>query len=76
VTATVAERTAANRRLLADFFDSLDETQLDGPSLRAEWRVREVLAHLVMPLAVGFEGSSCRQCGSAAPWIGVDSSGA
>lgn len=50
----VAERTAANRRLLADFFDALDDDQLDSRSLCAEWTVREVLAHLAMPLAVSF----------------------
>jgi uncharacterized protein (TIGR03083 family) len=50
--ASVAERTAANRRLLADFFDSLSDDQLDSRSLCAEWTVREVLAHLAMPLVV------------------------
>ena len=53
MTATVSQRTAANRRLLADFFDSLDAEQLARPSLCAQWSVREVLAHLVMPFTVG-----------------------
>jgi len=43
-------RTAANRRLLADFFDRLDEDQLQTRSLCDAWTVREVLVHLVMPL--------------------------
>lgn len=51
--ASAAERTAANRRLLADFFDSLDDEQLDSSSLCEAWTVREVLAHLAMPMAVG-----------------------
>ncbi len=49
---SVAQRTAANRRLLAAFFDSLSDDQLDSPSLCGEWSVREVLAHLAMPLTV------------------------
>jgi len=35
-------RTAANRRLLADFFDGLDEDQLRARSLCDAWTVREV----------------------------------
>lgn len=53
MTAAVGERTAVNRRVLADFFDSLDEDQLDSRSLCDAWTVRQVLAHLAMPLAVG-----------------------
>jgi uncharacterized protein (TIGR03083 family) len=49
----VVARTAANRRLLADFFDGLDDAELDSPSLCDAWSVREVLGHLVMPLEVG-----------------------
>ncbi len=49
----VLVRTAANRRLLADFFESLDEAQLDRPSLCGEWTVRQVLAHLTMPWTAG-----------------------
>ena len=44
------ERTAQNRRRLADFFDSLDEDQLRVRSLCDAWTVRQVLGHLVMPL--------------------------
>ncbi len=36
--------------MLADFFDSLDEDQLQSRSLCDAWTVREVLGHLVMPL--------------------------
>jgi uncharacterized protein (TIGR03083 family) len=43
-------RTAANRRRLADFFDGLDDGQLQTRSLCDAWTVREVLGHLVMPL--------------------------
>ncbi|MGC4112592.1 MAG: maleylpyruvate isomerase family mycothiol-dependent enzyme [Nocardioides sp.] len=49
----VFARTAANRRLLADFFDGLAPEQLDTRSLCDAWTVREVLGHLVMPLAGG-----------------------
>jgi len=49
----VAARTAANRRLLADFFDGLDETQLEAQSLCSAWTVREVLGHSAMPFSVG-----------------------
>ncbi len=44
-------RTAANRRSLADFFDKLDEAQLHAASLCDAWTVKEVLGHLVMPMA-------------------------
>ena len=43
-------RTAANRQMLADFFDGLDDDQLQTRSLCDAWTVREVLGHLVMPL--------------------------
>lgn len=49
----VAARTAANRRLLADFFDGLDETQLETQSLCSAWTVRQVLGHSAMPFSVG-----------------------
>jgi uncharacterized protein (TIGR03083 family) len=49
-------RTAANRRLLADFFDGLDEDQLQTRSLCDAWSVREVLGHLVMPLTGTMRG--------------------
>jgi uncharacterized protein (TIGR03083 family) len=46
----IEARTAANRRVLADFFDGLDQDQLQARSLCDAWTVREVLGHLVMPL--------------------------
>ena len=49
-------RTAANRRLLADFFDGLDERQLETRSLCGAWTVREVLGHLVMPMVGSLGG--------------------
>jgi uncharacterized protein (TIGR03083 family) len=49
-------RTTANRRLLAGFFDSLDEDQLETQSLCDAWTVREVLGHLVMPLTGSLRG--------------------
>jgi hypothetical protein len=49
----VQARTSANRRLLADFFDGLTEEQLNAQSLCQAWTVREVLAHLAMPLTIG-----------------------
>lgn len=49
----VAARTAANRRLLADFFDGLDESQLGTQSLCSAWTVRQVLGHSAMPFSVG-----------------------
>jgi uncharacterized protein (TIGR03083 family) len=49
----ISSRTAANRRLLADFFDSLNAEQLRTPSLCDAWTVREVLGHLAMPFVAG-----------------------
>lgn len=43
-------RTKTNRLRVAGFFDSLDDDQLQVPSLCADWTVREVLSHLV-PMA-------------------------
>jgi mycothiol maleylpyruvate isomerase-like protein len=57
---TTRARTAANRRLLADFFDGLDEDQLRERSLCDAWTVREILGHLVMPLT-GSVGAFLRQ---------------
>jgi len=49
----VTARTAANRHLLADFFEGLDESQLETQSLCSAWTVREVLGHSAMPFSVG-----------------------
>jgi uncharacterized protein (TIGR03083 family) len=54
--AEIHARTAANRRLLADFFDGLDEDQLRTRSLCDAWTVREILGHLVMPQAASLSG--------------------
>ena len=48
----VAAAVAANRRLVADFFDGLDDDQLATQSLCEAWSVREVLGHLVTPLTM------------------------
>lgn len=47
----VEERVVANRRRAADFFDRLTDEQLDTESLCGAWTVRQVLGHLVMPVA-------------------------
>jgi uncharacterized protein (TIGR03083 family) len=49
----IHDRTAANRRRVADFFDGLAEDQLRVRSLCHAWTVRDVLGHLVMPLTAG-----------------------
>src|SRR4051812_13481046 len=63
----VRARTTANRLRLADFFDGLDDAQLATPSLCESWTVRDVLGHLVMPLAgstIGFLREVVRSHGS------------
>ena len=63
----VRARTTANRLRLADFFDGLDDDQLATPSLCDAWSVRDVLGHLVMPLAgsmLGFVREVVRARGS------------
>jgi uncharacterized protein (TIGR03083 family) len=52
----VHARTAANRRLLADFFDGLDDDQLQTQSLCPAWTVREVLGHLVASMTGSLGG--------------------
>lgn len=52
----IETRIAHNRRLLADFFDGLSDEQLDTQSLCGAWTVREVLGHLVMPMAGTMRG--------------------
>jgi uncharacterized protein (TIGR03083 family) len=42
---------AEERRALADLLDGLSEAQWETPSLCEGWRVREVVAHLAMPLS-------------------------
>ncbi|MGK5740623.1 maleylpyruvate isomerase family mycothiol-dependent enzyme [Micromonospora sp. URMC 103] len=42
---------ADERRRAADLIDSLDQDQLDTPSLCGAWTVKQVAGHLVAPLA-------------------------
>lgn len=46
---------AAERRELADVLAGLPERAWDEPSLCAGWRVREVVAHMTMPLRYSIE---------------------
>lgn len=46
----------AERLRLADLADGWTTEQWDTPSLAEGWRVREVVAHLTMPFAVGMAG--------------------
>jgi uncharacterized protein (TIGR03083 family) len=48
------EATTANRLLLADVLDGLDEHQWAAPSLCRGWTVNAVAAHLLQPMLVGF----------------------
>lgn len=46
--------TTANRLMLADILDSLDEVQWCTPTLCPGWRVPEMAAHLVQPVLTSF----------------------
>jgi uncharacterized protein (TIGR03083 family) len=46
--------TSDNRRLIADFLDTLDDGQWNAATLCAGWTVRLVAAHLLQPMNVGF----------------------
>lgn len=46
--------TSANRLLIADVLDRLDDAQWRTPTLCAGWTVREMAAHFVQPMMVGF----------------------
>jgi uncharacterized protein (TIGR03083 family) len=50
------ERTAANRRRIADTVEALDPSCYDAPTLCAGWTVHHLTAHLLQPFAVGFWG--------------------
>lgn len=50
------ERTAANRRRIADTVAALDPSQYDAPTLCAGWTVHHLTAHLLQPFTVGFWG--------------------
>lgn len=43
---------ALERQRVADMFEGLDETQWTATSLCAEWNVREIAGHLVVPFCV------------------------
>ena len=46
--------TAANRRMIADVLDGLDDTRWTAPTLCRGWTVRHLAAHFVQPMLVGF----------------------
>lgn len=50
------EEIADERRTLADLLDGLSPEQWRTQSLCSEWTVRDVAAHLVVPLEVGIPG--------------------
>ena len=50
----VYELTTANRLMIADVLESLDERQWEHPTLCAGWTVRHLAAHFVQPMLVGF----------------------
>jgi uncharacterized protein (TIGR03083 family) len=52
--AEIYQLTTGNRLMIADFLDTLDDTQWDCPTLSAGWTVREMAAHFVQPMLVGF----------------------
>jgi uncharacterized protein (TIGR03083 family) len=52
--AEIYDRTTGNRRLIADFLETLDDTQWQAETLCAGWTVRHLAAHLVQPILVGF----------------------
>lgn len=47
---------AQERLRAADMLDSLDESQWAVPTLCAEWTVRDMAGHLVVPFSVGLPG--------------------
>jgi uncharacterized protein (TIGR03083 family) len=47
-------RTSRNRREIADLLDGLTDEQWAVPTLCEGWTVREMAAHLVQPMLVGF----------------------
>ncbi len=46
--------TTANRLMIADFLDGLDDRQWAAPTLCQGWTVHHLAAHLVQPMLVGF----------------------
>ena len=60
---------AAERRAFGDVLDGLSEPDWEKPSLCAGWRVREVVAHMIMPLRLSaprFVGEMLRSRGNFA----------
>lgn len=51
---TIFERTTANRLMIADVLDGLDDGQWRSPTLCEDWDVHTVAAHLLQPFMVGF----------------------
>jgi uncharacterized protein (TIGR03083 family) len=52
--AEIYARTTSNRRLIADFLETLDDTQWQAETLCAGWTVGHLAAHFVQPMLVGF----------------------
>lgn len=52
--AEIFARTTADRRVVADFLESLADEQWRADSLCAGWTVRHVAGHLLQPFTVGF----------------------
>ena len=46
--------TTGNRLMIADLLETLDDTQWEAPTLSAGWTVRQMAAHFVQPMVVGF----------------------
>lgn len=51
---TVFDRATANRLVIADVLDGLEDAQWRAPSLCTGWDVHTVAAHLLQPFLVGF----------------------
>ncbi|GAB6897162.1 maleylpyruvate isomerase family mycothiol-dependent enzyme [Kineosporia succinea] len=54
MSADIHALTTANRLLLADLLESLDDEQWRTETLCAGWSAQEMAAHLVQPMVVGF----------------------
>jgi uncharacterized protein (TIGR03083 family) len=52
--AEIYARTTSNRLLIADFLETLDDTQWQAETLCAGWTVGHLAAHFVQPMLVGF----------------------
>jgi uncharacterized protein (TIGR03083 family) len=46
--------TTGNRLMIADLLEGLDDPQWQTPTLSAGWTVRELAAHFVQPMLIGF----------------------